>query len=179
MKRGTFLFLLALAVTLCAASAAIAASTTLGIGISRGQEDSMAYSLNIKQRYDSWIANDAFELAPLAEIGGHAWVSSHSSVDTVYGGFLAPGLRFTLYTNKNFQPYLEATVGGALNNESKFDKRELGSYLLLRTRGSVGVAFGEEARHRVQGDYTHHSTGGITKKNDGYNTYGISYGYSF
>ena len=180
MRRGTFFFLSVLFVTLLAASVAIAASTTAGVGISRGQNDSMAYSLNIKQRYDSWISNDAFELAPLAEIGGHAWVARRDSAnDRLYGGFLAPGLRFTLYTGKNFQPYLEATVGGALNNENKFDKRELGSYLLLRTRGSVGVAFGEEARHRIQGDYTNHSTGGITKKNDGYNTFGLSYGYSF
>ena len=179
MRQATFLFLSVLLVTLCMTATAIAASTTAGFGISRGQNDSMAYSLNIKQRYDPWMASDIFELAPLAELGGHAWVSKHSGTDTVWGGFLAPGLRFTLHTDKNLQPYLETTVGGALNNSSRFDDRQLGSQVLLRTRGSVGLGFGEGARHRIQGDYINYSTGGLTKRNDGYNTYGVSYGFSF
>jgi len=179
MKRATLFFLSALLVALCMATAAIAASTTAGISVSRGQGDSMAYSLGIKQRYDPWISSDIFEFASLAEIGGHAWVSRYSDTDTVWGGFLAPGLRFTLHTDKDIQPYLEATVGGALNNRNKFDDRQLGSQLLLRSRGSVGVGFGEGGRHRIQGDYINYSTGGLTRKNDGFNTYGISYGFSF
>jgi len=179
MKYAKFLFSSVLLAALLTASAGIAASTTAGIGINRGQSDSMTYALNIKQQYDPWLATEAFELAPLAEIGAHAWVSSHRNVDTLWGGFLAPGLRFTLNTDKNIQPYLEGSVGGAVNNDNTFDDRQLGSHVLLRTRGSVGVAFGDETRHRVQGDYTNYSTGGLTKKNDGYNTYGLSYGYSF
>ena len=179
MRQTAVLFVSALIVALCTASAGIAASTTAGIGVNRGQSDSMAYSLNMKQRYDPWMANEVFELAPLAEIGGHAWVSEHSSVDTLWGGFIAPGMRFTLHTHKNYQPFLEGSIGGAVNNDDTFDKRQLGSHVLLRTRGSVGVAFGDETRHSVQGEYTNYSTGGLTKKNDGYNTYGISYGYSF
>jgi hypothetical protein len=179
MKHAKVLFSSILLAALLTASAGGAASTTAGIGISRGQSDSMAYSLNIKQRYEPWVATEMFELAPLAEIGGHAWVSSPAGVDTLWGGFLAPGLRFTLNTDKNLQPYLEGSVGGAVNNDNTFDDRQLGSHVLLRTRGRVGVAFGYEARHRVQGDYTNYSPGGLTKKNDGYNTYGLSYGYSF
>ena len=179
MKQATFLFLSILLVTLCAASPGNAASTTIGGSIAWGEDDSMAYALGVKQRYDPWIASEIFEIAPLAEIGGHAWVSNHTGVDTVWGGFLAPGLRFTLNTGKNFQPFLEASVGGALNSASTFDDRQLGSSVLLRTRGSVGVALGPGGQHRIQGDYTNYSTGGLTRKNDGYNTYGISYGFSF
>ena len=179
MRQAAFLFLSALIITLYTASAGIAATTTAGGSISRGDNDSMAYSLGIKQRYDPWVANEILELAPLAELGGHAWVSRHSSNNTMWGGFLAPGLRFTLNTDKDFSPYLEAAVGGALNNDNRFDDRRLGSKVLCKTRGSVGVAFGLDGRHRIQGDYVNYSTLGLTRKNDGYNSYGVSYGYSF
>lgn len=179
MRHANVLFSSILLAAALTASAGTAASTSAGINISRGQNKSMAYSIAIKQHYTPWISSELFECTPLAEIGGHAWVSDKHSVDTVWGGFLAPGIRFTLHTDKELQPYLEASVGGAVNNDDEFDDRQLGSHVLLRTRGSIGVAFGEGSRHRVQGDYIHHSTAGLTSKNDGYDTYGIAYGYSF
>lgn len=178
MKYFTSFFCSA-AFTLLFTTSALAAATTAGFNVSRGQSDSMTYSLSIKQQYEPWIANDLFELAPLAEIGGHAWVSDSSDVDSVWGGFLAPGLRFTLNTGKEVQPYLEASVGGELNTDDDFDDRKLGSRALFRTRGSIGLAFGEGSRHRLQGDYIHQSTAGLTDNNAGYNSYGVSYGYSF
>jgi hypothetical protein len=159
--------------------AAFAGSTTVGGSVSRGQSSSMAYSLNVTQRFDPWIASEAFELAPLAELGGHAWRDNKDHVDTVWGGHLAPGLRFTLNTGKIVRPDLEASLGAAVNSEDHMDDRDFGSYVLLRTRGSVGLDFGDDYRHRLQGDYVHHSTAGLTRNDDGYNTYGLSYGYSF
>lgn len=178
MKHAKLLLLSALCTILFSASA-MAAATTAGVNVSKGESDSMAYGINLKQQYEPWVANELFELAPMAEIGGHAWVSDDSDVDTVWGGYLAPGLRFTLNTGKNIQPYVEASLGGAINSDENFDDRKLGSHILFRTRGSVGVAFGDETRHRIQGDYIHQSTAGLTDDNDGYNTYGLSYGYSF
>lgn len=179
MYNAKFIFSTVLLTVLLSASAAAAATTTAGVSIARGQSDSMAYSLHIKQQYEPWVSNELFDFSPVAELGGHAWVDDDDDVDTVWGGFLAPGVRFALNTDKALQPYLEATVGGALNSDDELDERKLGSHALFRTRGSVGVAFGEEARHRVQGDYVHYSTWGLTKNNAGYSTYGLSYGYSF
>lgn len=175
MKR--ICILSAFALCLLAANIASAASTSVGGNVSRGQEDSMSYSLNITQRYEPWIDNSNMSLAPMAEIGGHAWVPDDG--DTVWGGFLAPGLRFTLNTSAPIRPFVEGSVGGALNSEDEIDDRELGSNVLFRTRGAVGVSFGDDYRHRIQGDYTNYSTWGLTNTNDGYNTYGVSYGYSF
>ena len=180
MKR-IVIFCAALTAAMWVASASGAASTSVGVNVSRGQSDTMAYSLNIAQRYEPWIASDICSLAPIAELGGHAWVpddDDHDN-DTVWGGYFAPGLRFTMNTDKQVRPYLEASVGGALNSDDEIDDRDLGSNLLFRTRGSVGLNFGDDYRHRIQGDYIHYSTWGITNTNDGYNTYGLSYGYSF
>ncbi|MDR0339684.1 MAG: acyloxyacyl hydrolase [Desulfovibrio sp.] len=176
MKRLTILCatFLALLVSLSPASPA---DTSAGINVSRGKEDSMAYSLNVMQKYESWIDNENLTLGPLAEIGAHAWVPDHD--DTIFGGFLAPGLRLALNTNAQIQPYLEGSVGGALNSKRKIDRLDLGSHALFRSRGTVGLSFGDELRHRIQGDYVHYSTMGLTKENDGYDTYGVSYGYNF
>lgn len=160
------------------ASAVHAESTSVGLNISRGSGDSTAFSLNLMQKYDSWLDSSLFSLTPLAEIGGHVWIPDDDG-DNVWGLYVAPGLRFTLFTNTNFRPYLEGSVGGSLNTKKKIDDRKLGSNLLFRTRGSVGITFGETFRHRIQGDYIHYSTWGITDNDAGYNTYGISYGYSF
>jgi hypothetical protein len=168
----------AILAALLAASAGLADTTTVSGNVSRGQSSSLAYSLDVTQRFEPWIAAEAFELAPLAELGGHAW-QDDSDEDTVFGGHLAPGLRFTLNTGKIIRPYLEAALGAAVNSEDHIDDRKLGSHVLIRTRGSLGLNFGEDYRHRIQGDYVHYSTGGMTRRNDGYNTYGFSYGYSF
>jgi hypothetical protein len=138
----------------------------------------MAYSLNLTQKYQPVLSNDILEITPLAEIGAHVWVPKNDS-PSVWGGFLAPGLRLTLNTEAPVRPYVEGTVGGAVNSDDKMDDRKLGSHVLFRTRGAVGVSFGDSYQHRVQGDYINHSTWGITKNNDGNSTYGLSYGYSF
>lgn len=161
------------------ASPVLAAGTTIGADVARGDSDSMAYSLRISQKYAPWISNSLFELGPLAEVGGHAWVDNKDDVDTVWGGYLTPGLYMTLFTDAPVQPFLSGSVGGAVNSKDRLDERNLGSHVLFRTRGSVGLSFGDDYRHSIQGNYTHYSTGGLTDKNDGYSTYGMSYNFSF
>lgn len=173
------LIILAVLFLCFSAGLAGAASTSVGFGLSRGSSHSTAFTLKLMQKYEPWLETSLFSLSPLAEIGGHAWVPDDGDADTVWGAYLAPGMRFTLHTNTFFQPYLEGSIGGALNTKKKMDERKLGSHALFRTRGSVGVTFGDGFRHRLQGDYIHFSTWGLTDNNAGYNTYGISYGYSF
>ena len=174
--RNVFFSLLLL---ILSASSAYAAATSVGFDVSRGDSKSMSYSLKVAQKYAPWFSNSLFELGPSAELGGHAWVDDKSNVDTVWGAFIAPGLYLTLFTDAPIRPYISASVGGALNSEDKMDNLDFGSHVLFRTRGSVGVSFGEDYRHSVQGSYTHYSTWGITKTNDGYGSYGLSYSYSF
>lgn len=164
---------------LSATPVAFAAATSVGLEIARGDSDSMAYSLKVAQKYAPWFSSSLFEIGPSAEIGGHAWVDNKSHVDTVWGAFVAPGLYFTLFTDSSIRPFVSGSLGGAINSKDHLDERNLGSNALFRTRGSVGLSFGEEYRHTVQGNYTNYSTWGLTNKNDGYSTYGLSYSYSF
>jgi len=170
---------LVLIAALLFAQTALAAQTTVGGTVSRGESDSMAYSLDVTQSYEPWISNEICQLAPLAELGGHAWTPDDSDDDTVWGAHLGVGVRFTLFTNKILRPFLEGTVGGAVNSEDNMGPRDLGSNVLFRTRGAVGLNFGESYQHTVRGDVVHHTTWGLTNTDDGYTNYGLSYGYSF
>ena len=172
-------FFLILLLPLLPASSAFAAATSLGVDIARGDSDSMAYSLRVAQKYAPWYSSGLFEIGPSAEVGAQAWVDNKSNVDTVWGAFLAPGLYFTLFTDAPIRPFLAASVGGAVNSEDHMNNRDFGSHVLFRTRGSVGLSFGDEYRHTIQGSYTNYSTWGLTDPNDGYGTYGMSYSYSF
>lgn len=155
---------------------ALAAETTVGGSVARGEGSTMAYTLSVRQSYEPWLSGEMGSLQPTAELAGFAWVDDD---DTVWGGSLAPGLRFTMFTSANFQPYMEGSVGGAVISDDKFDSRDLGSNALFKTKGIVGVQFGESMRHSVQGEYTNYSTWGLTSDDDGYSTVGVSYGFSF
>ena len=171
-------FLLALLMSLFfVTGTAYGAGTSAGFSAARGQSDSYAYSLFLRQSYEPWLSGSIGELAPNVEIGGHAW--THDDTDTVWGAYAAPGVTFTLFTNAALQPYMGGSLGGAINSEDKVGARDLGSHALFRTKGVVGVQFGESLNHRLQGEYINYSNWGIANTDDGYSTYGVSYGYSF
>lgn len=158
------------------AGSALAAETTVGGSIAIGESSSTAYTINIRQSYQPWLSGEAGELTPIAELSGFAWVGDD---DTVWGVSLAPGLRYTMFTTSSFQPYLEGSVGGAVISDRELDSRDLGSHALFKTKGILGVQFGEGMRHSIQGEYTNYSTWGLSSTDDGYSTVGIGYGFSF
>ncbi len=160
---------------LLALSGPALADTSVGGGVAYGDGGTAAYTLNVRQSYEPLFTSEILELQPFADLSVHAW----NDDETVWGASLAPGLRLTLFTTAPFQPYLAGSVGGTVLSDEKFDDRDLGSHALFRTQGAVGVRFGENLKHRVQGEYTNYSTWGLTDTDDGYNTYGVTYGYSF
>lgn len=177
MSTQPFFLSALLASFLFVTGTAHAAGTSVGVSAAVGQSDSYAYSLFLRQTYEPWLSGNVGELTPNIEIGGHAW--THDDTDTVWGAYAAPGVTFTLFTNSALQPYLGGSLGGVINSEDHIGSRDLGSHALFRTKGVVGVQFGESLNHRLQGEYINYSNWGIANTNDGYSTYGVSYGYSF
>lgn len=172
-------FLPAAVLLLCFVSFAQAADTSVGLDIARGDSDSMAYSLRVAQKYAPWFTSSLIDLTPGMEIGAYAWVDNKSNVDTVWGAYISPGLCLSLFTNSPIRPFIATNLGLAVNSADHMDDRDFGSHLLIRSRGSVGVSFGEDYRHTVQGSFTHYSTWGLSTPDDGYNTYGMSYSFAF
>lgn len=155
---------------------AFAARTAVDVSAAAGDGDTTAYGLHARQTYESWFAGDVGELKPTLMAGGFAWVGED---DTVWGVDAAPGLMFSFYTDADIRPFIAAASGGALISDKKIESRELGTTFQFRSTGSVGVEFGESLSHRIQADFTHYSNLGFNHFNDGYDTYGFTYGYSF
>lgn len=167
-----------IALLLFSAGAAWGGTSVTG-SVSRGESHSMAYSLGVFQTYEPWFEGTLGELTPTMELSGHLWVPDDSDDDNVWGVSLAPGLKFVMFTDTSFNPYIGASIGGIAVSDRDMGSRDLGSNVLFKSKGVVGVEFGEGSRHRIQGEYTNYSTWGITTTDDGYSTWGASYGYSF
>lgn len=170
------IFFLVVCLSVGFAGSAFAANTSVGFGAARGEGSSTAYTLSVNQLYEPWFASSVVELAPTAELAGHYWKKGS---DDVWGASIAPGLRMTLFSDGAFNPYIGASLGGAFLSERDMGSRDFGSHALFKTKGVLGVEFGETNRHRIQGEYTHYSNWGIANTDDGYDTIGGSYSFSF
>ena len=175
MKLKTLM--LAMGFVLAINGAAVASNTEVRFGVGDGESNITSYTLSAMQRYEPFISGTLGELAPTAELSAHFWDGNGD--DNAWGGSLAPGLRFTMFTDGSFNPYLGASVGGSVMSEDKISGRDLGSHVLFKTQGVVGVEFGESNRHRIQGEYNYFSNWGLSDTNDGFSTIGGSYSYSF
>lgn len=177
MKKILFFICSILGLLFFSANLAVAGEVLIHGSISRGQEDSMAYQLGVTQVYDPWYSSEAFDLTPSLGITGHAWVPDHG--DTIWGATIPLGLRFRMNTSAGFRPYLSGIIGPTVISDDDLDDRDLGSRALIMTGGNLGFDFGDSLQHRIEGQYRHYSTWGITSTDPGYDTYGLSYGYSF
>ncbi|MBQ4132558.1 MAG: acyloxyacyl hydrolase [Desulfovibrionaceae bacterium] len=163
---------------LCAASSmAYANDVVLEGSVAGGDEDSMAYQIGVRQHFDPFYAGDLFDITPSLGINAHAWVPDHG--DTIWGATVPLGLRFRMFTTAGFRPYIAGYLGPTFLSDDHLDHKDLGSNVMIMSRGVVGVNFGDSLQHRIEGQYTNHSTWGIADTDPGYDTWGVSYGYSF
>ena len=171
--------------TICLVAGLLCASATMAYAndvvlegsIAAGDEDSMAYQIGVRQHFDPFYSGDLFDITPSLGISAHAWVPDHG--DTVWGASVPLGLNFRMVTSAGFRPYLSGYIGPTVLSDDHLDRKDLGSNVLIMTKGAVGVNFGDMLQHRVEGQYTHHSTWGISNTDPGHDTWGVSYGYSF
>jgi hypothetical protein len=153
-----------------------AADTSLGLSVAGGDRGSLAYDLSAQMAFSPWIANEYLSLSPLVGVSAFLWDNSN---DSLWGGVLSLGLRLDLGASDVFRPYLAATFGPALLSQTSFDDLDLGSALQFRSQAILGISFGPGLRHSLQASYSHYSNGGITEDNSGYDTWGLSYGFTF
>ncbi len=99
--------------------------------------------------------------------------------DDIYGVTLAGGIQLT-QTAKKTDSYFAFYVGPTLLSDDKFGKWDLGSKVLFAFNIALGVSFGKEKRHALEGFATHYSHGELfDNSNAGFDIYGLAYRYSF
>ena len=158
------------------AGEATASGTTIGVAVAGGENSSQAYDLYVTQVLEPFLGNETISLNPLLEAGLQAWDRSDK---TVWGANGNLGLGVYLFPEGDVRPFVMGTFGYAHISGKTFGNRNLGTHSQFRTRGSLGIDFGEDCRHTFKINFTHYSNGGMAHDNDGYNTIGGSYGFTF
>lgn len=149
--------------------------TTVGVAVAHGEQSSQAYDVYAAYTFSPWLEGEC-ALSPLVEAGLLIWERSGR---TIWGGGGHVGLMLRFFENGTVRPFVSGTFGVVQISSDSFGYLDLGTHTQFRSRGSVGVDFGEGLRHTVKCSVTHYSNAGMSADNDGYNTVGLSYGLTF
>lgn len=167
---------LALPLFFPAPHSACAEDWSLNLTAAHGEESSQAYDLYLQYTFDHIYSNDTISIKPLVSSGISLWERPGQEV---WGFNLNGGLILEFSGNDKWRPFIAGTFGIAVISAENFNDLKLGQHEQFRSRGSVGINFGENFRHMLKCDITHYSNGSLSSDNSGYNTIGLSYGYTF
>lgn len=168
--------LLLTAIVIFHPSPVAASETTLGVAVAHGDQSSQAYDLFVTHTFAPWIEGERAALSPLVEGGLQLWERSDK---TIWGGNANVGLMLRFANGGTVRPFIIGTFGIAQISSDTFGYLDLGCRTQFRSRGSIGVDFGEGLRHTIKCSVTHYSNASMSGDNDGYNTIGLSYGLTF
>jgi len=152
------------------------ADSGVSIGISHGDENSQAYDIAFQKVLTPISSSEYFDIGPLVGAGISLWEHPDKAL---WGGNVNVGIMGVFSGGDAWRPFIAGTLGLAVLSSDEFNDLDLGCRVQFRSRGSLGVKFGEGLRHVLQCDVTHYSNGGMAGENDGYSTMGLSYGFTF
>jgi hypothetical protein len=109
---------------------------------------------------------DRFNLY-FAATAGHWWENGYPHNTTINIYAIAPVFRFYLYKTPLFSPYLEASVGPAYMNHTKFGNRRLGIHYTFQDEITLGGLFGRDHGPFIALSALHYSNGRLSAHNSG------------
>ena len=163
-------------VCFCFPGNASAGEISLAGTVAHGEESSQAYDLYVQYVFTPWYQNDALALKPLATAGISLWERPGKSI---WGANVNVGLMLQFSGGEYWQPFIAGTFGMTVLSSDEFNDLNLGCREQFRSRASLGISFGKGFGHMVKCDVTHYSNASMAANNDGYNTIGLSYGFTF
>ena len=168
-----------------AAGPAAAEDTALRAGLSYGTHSSTSFDLYLQQSFEPWLERVGYQLVPYANLGLTFWSGDKKDYpkaknDRAWGLVATLGLRLEMNTWETARPYLAFNVGPTYIQDKEFLGLDMGGgHYLFNLRASLGLILGEDRRHNLSLDASHYSNCYTQSANDGYNSLGLSYGYSF
>lgn len=154
------------------------AQWSFNLAVGRGNDDSITYDPYMQYTFAPWVSGENFELGPFVTGGMTFWDDTDTS-DSVWGIVASLGIRVA-YIGENIQPYLSLNAGPSYISQKQFVTRNLGGgHYIFNNRIKAGLLFGQDFRHNISAHGTHYSNARTQRDNDGFNTYGLEYGYSF
>ena len=177
MKKLILSLMLTILLNAGLAERAAAFDPSLNFAIGSGHVDSVTFDLWLQQTYGTWFSGDSWTVRPLTTQGVTFWHDPDES-EAVVGLLASIGVVLNYY-GETVQPYVMINAGPSIISETYFADRHLGGHFIFNTRVMGGLRFGENFRHNLSVHATHYSNAYIYEDNDGFNTVGLAYGYTF
>jgi lipid A 3-O-deacylase len=149
------------------------AAQAAGVELAVGQtgESTMTYRLGLKVDWDkSWWLDDVGRLTGYWSGAYTYWEGDETAANNSLS--ISPVLVYE-FSSPSIKPYIELGVGVALFSDTKIENNNLGSAFQFEDRFGVGVRFA--GGHEVGVRATHYSNAGITRNNDGVESYAFHY----
>lgn len=176
-RSAKVLSALAVVLSMAAHAHAEAGDWWMFVGAGRGNCESVTGDVGVRRTFSPLYEGETWELTPLAEVSAMLW--HHNSDENVWSGGVSVGLLLIVYREGAWRPYASGTVGGFLLSDDEFGTHDMGGRFQFRSKGALGIQFGESFRHSLQLEAAHISNAGIYDRNSGFNTFGVSYGFRF
>ncbi len=98
---------------------------------------------------------------------GHWWAhgAKSNSVINIYA--IAPVLRLYLTKKEHFSPYIEASIGAAYMNRTRFSTQNLGIHYAFQDELGIGALFGKTKCFYATLSALHYSNGRLSAHNSG------------
>lgn len=154
------------------------AEWSFNLAVGRGNDSSITYDPYAQYTFNPWASGEKFELRPFVTGGMTFWDDTDTS-DSVWGVVAALGVQLS-YLGENIKPYISLNAGPSYISQNNFVGRNLGGgHYIFNNRLKIGALFGQDSRHNISAHVTHYSNARTQRDNDGFNTYGLEYGFSF
>jgi lipid A 3-O-deacylase len=154
------------------------AQVSFNFTIGQGAQESITYDPYLQYTFEPWLSDESYELRPFVTGGLTVWVDKDFS-DSVWGLVAAFGLKLS-YNGDSWRPFFSLSGGPSYISQDYFVWRDLGGgHYLFNSRAILGLDFGQDHQHSLGVHATHYSNGRTQRSNDGFNSWGLSYGYSF
>lgn len=177
MKKINLAILACLASLLATPSPA-GALVSFNFTIGQGPQESISYDPYLQYTFEPWLSSESYELRPFVTGGLTFWEDTDSS-DSVWGLVAAFGLKLA-FNGDDWHPFFSLSGGPSYISQDYFVGKDLGGgHYLFNSRAILGLDFGQDYQHSFGVHATHYSNGRTQRSNDGFNSWGLAYGYSF
>ena len=148
----------------------------LAIAAGRTGQSQTTLRVGASQQWQSrWWESSTGYLSGYWDVGLTYWQSGKYDKDA-YTLSISPVFTYSFQRMGAWKPFIEAGVGASAFSRTKVGDKRLGGSLNFEDRLGFGVASGS---HRLGFRVIHYSNAGLSKPNDGIESYNIYYAFKF
>ncbi|MDH5858435.1 acyloxyacyl hydrolase [Lampropedia aestuarii] len=148
----------------------------LAVSVGRTGQTQTTYRVGAFQDWSSrWLESSTGYVSGFWDIGLTRWQAGDLG-QTSYSLSLSPVFVYQFKRSGSLQPFFEAGIGAAAFSKTRVGDKQLGGSLNFEDRLGVGFDYG---KHRFGFRVLDYSNAGISKPNEGVESYSLYYSYRF